>query len=407
MAYFEADTYRIPVTKATLANDENAVKAQTLLVAMKKLQEAEEEIKALRQQCIKIKALCEKERDQNELLQQRISQLNSALLEKDNNPSTHILEHHKPKDDQQLLQLQNALSEAQLHNKQLDRVIKFLRERAEESHLEAKQLRTEFQQQQDNLAFLTKKLSEANESNQSLTFNLQAEQKNSKELQNQKNTEIENLNNQIAKLQEETKNIENDLNAFKNSCEDKDTALKIAQQHLAKKMKEAAILSEKNEEQRVTILEFQHNLSEAKSKLSNTQHSLDLQLQHEKHLQEQLQERLHNAETQIKKWEEKYFQMYEKWQEADAVSKSLRNMEEKYNQMQALLGNLGTLLATPHASTPIPQQILKAKEPEIIREIPHKNDDADIFNAEPKTQIESSLFDVPKNNSRFKHSFFD
>ena len=49
-------------------------------------------------------------------------------------------------------------------------------------------------------------------------------------------------------------------------------------------------------------------------------------------------------ESQITKWEEKYFRMCEKWQESENRVRELRKFEEKHLQMQSLIANLGNFM---------------------------------------------------------------
>jgi hypothetical protein len=64
-------------------------------------------------------------------------------------------------------------------------------------------------------------------------------------------------------------------------------------------------------------------------------------------LQEQLNEVLRSFDSQIHKWEEKYFHIYEKWQESEMRNHSLKKLEEKHAQMQSMLASLGTFIAPP------------------------------------------------------------
>ena len=56
-------------------------------------------------------------------------------------------------------------------------------------------------------------------------------------------------------------------------------------------------------------------------------------------MQDQLHESLKGNESQIIKWEEKYFQMYDKWQESENRIRELNKFEEKHLQMQNLFAN--------------------------------------------------------------------
>lgn len=107
------------MSESTLQTDQE----QHLLTAMKRIHELEQEIvtlkdtlqenKALKQQIIQLKKLYEQEKQANATLQNSGSD-------------------------------QKVLSESQQRNKQLERVIHFLRERAETAQLELQQLKKEY-----------------------------------------------------------------------------------------------------------------------------------------------------------------------------------------------------------------------------------------------------------------------
>lgn len=162
-----------------------------------------------------------------------------------------------------------------------------------------------------------------------------------------RNEVIDRLNESIAALTQEKQNIQDSINTASRNLEEKDLQLKAIQQHLAKKVKDTSLLTEKNEEQKLLVAELQNALSHSKERVSELQSSLDAQSEQEKRIQEKLHEAVKSSEVQIAKWEEKYFQMYEKLQAADTKIKDLEKYEEKHKQMQALLSNLGNFMAPP------------------------------------------------------------
>lgn len=131
-----------------------------------------------------------------------------------------------------------------------------------------------------------------------------------------------------------------------------ETRLKVAQQHLAKKVKEVALMTEQIDGLQLHLMDNERTFSETKLHIDELQTQLDDALRQEKRLQEQLHEALKSNESQAAKWEEKYFRMYDKWQESEAQIKELKKLEEKYQQLQSLLSNLGAFMgstpATPH-----------------------------------------------------------
>ena len=53
-------------------------------------------------------------------------------------------------------------------------------------------------------------------------------------------------------------------------------------------------------------------------------------------------------ESQLGKWEDKYFRLHDKWQDAETRIQELKKYEEKHNQLQAILGNFGAVLQSPN-----------------------------------------------------------
>lgn len=137
--------------------------------------------------------------------------------------------------------------------------------------------------------------------------------------------------------------------------EDSETRLKVAQQHLAKKVKEATLLNERVEEQQVSLNDLTEIVEHQRNLLAQLQAQVEIYQKQEKRLQEQLHEALKGTESQVAKWEEKYFRMYDKWQESEMRVSELKKFEEKHHQMQSLLANLGTFMG---GSFPSPSPLL-------------------------------------------------
>jgi len=168
--------------------------------------------------------------------------------------------------------------------------------------------------------------------------------------------QLQEFAQQLQVLNQEKGTLESERDQLKILLDESEAALptfrlKIAQQHLAKKVKEGALLSEKLEEQQVNLSEFAQTIEYQKSQLAQLQASIDLYQRQEKRLQEQLHEALKGTESQIVKWEEKYFRMYDKWQESENRIRELKKFEEKHLQMQSLLANLGNFMGGAFNST--------------------------------------------------------
>jgi hypothetical protein len=100
------------------------------------------------------------------------------------------------------------------------------------------------------------------------------------------------------------------------------------------------------------------------------------------------------SEAQVAKWENKYFQMYDRWQEAESHNKSLQALEEKHKQMLVLLTNLGALLGTP-TLTPAPA-LPSEKTLDLKADLSHP------------PEIKHDLFEMPSTTTiRYKQTLFD
>lgn len=311
---------------------QNQDHSQPLLIdSQQRIQDAEDEIASLRKQLGILKGLCEKARNQQGSGHQRIDELLALVRDKDTRINALEESLEEERDASGALQLENdnlkhAYTESQQHGKQLERTAHFLRERGEEAQLEVKQLTEEFQSLNVRFQAIQEACAAAE------TAHKQAAQEN-----DQLRTDLNSLNQQ-------KQQFDTHLNNVQQANQDNERSLKLAQHHLAKKMKEVAVLSEKLEEQRHQIVELKHTVSEMHAKATSSQEHFALQLQHEQRLQEQLQEVLRNNELQVKRWEENYFQLYAKCQEAEAQNKSLRALEEKQHQIQALLASMGSIV---------------------------------------------------------------
>lgn len=387
-----------------------------------------------------------------------------------------------------------ALSDSQQHTKQLERVILFLRERAETSHLELKQvqeelkkrdllflavnqefdalkdeseffrqqfriersskieaeeelhaIRSQWQQLQqaarnaasstqtiknlvqekyqleaallskdDEIALAEKQLQLAsNDKNSALQkCRLLREEMNlhNYEIQQQqdsytsKKKEIANLNSEMTILHAKITELESTLAAAKNQIEEKDAALKMAQQYLAKRVKEATLLTEKNETKDGQIRELINIKSDQETKISDLQKALEQQLEKETQLHAKLEEKSMECESLNRNWDEKYGRLYEKMQETEIRNKELKVLEEKHQQMQSLLTNL-TALTIPTLNSPS----ISSSVIEVIRS-PFTGSAAldDPKNLKtPLNQEQPELFDTQKSRMRYKQNLFD
>ena len=161
-------------------------------------------------------------------------------------------------------------------------------------------------------------------------------------------------------LIQEREHLLADIEHLHHLLSDSESNLKIAQQHLAKKVKESALLVEKVEEHQNDLTEFMQIIENDKSQIIILQTDLDNLQKQEKRLQEQLHDALKGTENQVAKWEKKYFEMYDKWQTSENHIRELKKLEEKHIQMQNLLSNLGNYMEPSFSPTQLFQAMSSA-----------------------------------------------
>jgi len=153
----------------------------------------------------------------------------------------------------------------------------------------------------------------------------------------------------------------------------------MAQQHMAKKVKEAAELSDQVNEKKVAIGRLEEEVRQAKAIASEARNMVESHNQQEKQLQEQ-----------INNWEQKYFTIYDQWKESEANNKELKKLEEKYQQMQDLLKSLGSFVGTSEMPPQPPKQPKKPKN-----QAPKQEENVqDLFSMKTtRTPTKENLFD--------------
>lgn len=218
--------------------------------------------------------------------------------------------------------VENELSLSKQRNEQFERVIQHLRERMEESKLEAKTLRDELESVYSRQAGVDFSLENQDRYEQLHLENKQLAAKLEETLNARIAAENE-LNQERQKLQEREKAL----------LEESESHLRIAQQHLAKKVKEATILSERESELRREHEELKQASEITKTRVFELQGFL-----------EGLRDGIKSAEMQAVKWEEKYFGLYHKLQESEIRCRELKKIEEKFIHIQKVLFSLGSFI---------------------------------------------------------------
>ena len=157
------------------------------------------------------------------------------------------------------------------------------------------------------------------------------------DLLHEKEQDIENNKNQILQLMQEKLKLEDAVTNLTLCHDEQDARIKVAQQHLGKKVKEVAYLNERIEGQQTHNEELEAMLNQLKAKMTAMQNSFEEQLQQEKKQQENLHEAVRSTKEEAVKWENKYLKSCEK----------LKVLEEKQQQMQSLFTSINSLMGAP------------------------------------------------------------
>lgn len=143
---------------------------------------------------------------------------------------------------------------------------------------------------------------------------------------------------------ESLETVKEEMQRLQQVVEDYEFQLRTAQQHLAKKVKEATWLNEKVEQQQQRIQELEKSNEALLREITQLQNALDISTKQERKAQEQLHIAILSIENQVSKWEEKYFYMYDKWQDSEKRMSELRKIEEKFHQIQLLVSHLDAIV---------------------------------------------------------------
>lgn len=214
----------------------------------------------------------------------------------------------------------------------------------------------------------------------------------------QRESQVESLNAQVANLARSLSDQEETAQQAMSERTEQESRLRVAQQHLAKKVRESTLLAEKNEEIRLKAAELEASLENAKNKQLELQTALDSEANHQKRLQEQYHETLKSHESQTARWEARYLEIHQRCQDLESRNRELRYLEERFNKMQQAISQLSAIVGSPHPLT--------IQESEIY---PPPKEIADMQMAPPAAPcvtIQPSLFEAQTAQPRFKESLF-
>lgn len=213
-----------------------------------------------------------------------------------------------------------------------------------------------------------------------------------------KDNQIESLNAQVANLARSLSDLEETVEQTQSEKTEQESRLRVAQQHLAKKVRETTILAEKNEEYRLKVLELEQALEQMRSKTLELQTSLDRESQHQKQMADQYQESIKAIEGQGAKWEQKYFEIHQRWQEVESRNKELKRLEDRFNKMQSALSHLSSIMSSSmNVEIASPEPHYKIEELHEVQVIPP---------TPPCATVQPSLFETAAPQQRYKETLF-
>lgn len=145
------------------------------------------------------------------------------------------------------------------------------------------------------------------------------------------------------------------ISLLRNAEDDAEKRLKIAQQHLAKKVRESTELQDSLDIQEKQLHDVNTLLHHAQQQINDLQHLAEEHSQQETRRQKQFEESLKSAEALTVTWEDKYSKLYDRLQENESRLADLKKIEEKYRLMQSAWAGLGSCFheADPHAAEEI------------------------------------------------------
>ncbi len=218
-----------------------------------------------------------------------------------------------------------------------------------------------------------------------------------------KEREIQTLSENHKKTEEEVAALKGSLLQLQQAQQESHEEVRTAQQHLAKKLKEMAILEDQRQKWQGRCEEMEKTRAQDQMKIVELQTALDVQKEHQLRQEQHLQDRLQAAERQQSKWEEKCQRLQTKL--AD-----LEKIEERYQQLHSLVSNFGAIMGgggTAH----------HAKEADVPQHIPEpvemeKENPAPVVKAQrEENQIIAkpyqNLFDLPKSHGKYKQNLLD
>lgn len=157
------------------------------------------------------------------------------------------------------------------------------------------------------------------------------------ELLQQAYLEMREMSRKNGRLIEETSVLEHKI-------EELNDEVKRAQTHVAKKVKEATILRDIVEKQKLQIEESHEVLKKQQSEVERLTQSLRVQKEHEERIASVAKERAQVAEATTREWQEKFLRAQEELAEKKRQLEGYEKMQKEYTEMVATVSNLKSML---------------------------------------------------------------
>jgi chromosome segregation ATPase len=151
---------------------------------------------------------------------------------------------------------------------------------------------------------------------------------------------VESKNEQIKSIINENQRQQRIIENLHAEISDKNSDFKLAQQHLAKKVKENTILQDFLEKKKIEALEVKNDFNRSYAKVEELENRLQLQKSHEEKLQSFVTTQIDEFKSEIKIWEEKHGSLQGKNNKLTQENQELLKIKSDFEQMQGLLGNL-------------------------------------------------------------------
>lgn len=160
---------------------------------------------------------------------------------------------------------------------------------------------------------------------------------------------------------EEKRELTKTIDTLRIQLKDKESETKVAQQHLAKKVKEYTLLNNRYEEQKKTHTEIQGRLNTAQSKVAELGNALHAKQDLEQRLEARLSETIKTSETQARRWEEQINRHKFRVQELEKEAQELYQVKEKFRKMESLFSD--KTMAVESKPAPLPIEPPRSPEP--------------------------------------------